>query len=116
MALPGQFQVGQLYKGGLINGLPTWQQPGGQGTQVFPALPTQFPTNFQGYYQSPMSYPSLYVAGCLHPLNCWEVFSVYDPYAEEQMALICCPMCSYIQQVMPFSEYENYEDVPILVG
>jgi hypothetical protein len=116
MAMPGQWQVGQLYKGGLINGLPVWTQPGGQGTPVLPALPTQFPTINIGYPQTVMSYPSLYVPPCLHPSNCLEVFSAYDPYEEEVMALICCPMCSFIIEIMPLAEYENYEQVPIVVA
>ena len=113
---PGQFSVGQLYLGFERNGLPVWSQPGGPGTQVFPALPQQFPTVNIGYPSVVMSYPALYYAGCLHPLNCWEIYSYYDPYEEEIMALVCCPMCSYIQQILPLATYENYEDVPILVG
>jgi hypothetical protein len=114
---PGQFAVGQLYKGFTRNGLPVWSQPGGIGTPVFPALPTQFPTIYQGYYQSVMSYPSLYVFGCLHPLNCAEIFEVYDPYNDVQVALVCCPMCSYIQEIIsPYETYQNYEDTPILVA
>ena len=117
MAQPGQFQVGQLYKGFLQNGLPFWSQPGGPGTQVFPALPTQFPSQNMGYPQVVMAYPSLYVWGCLHPTNTAEIFEVYDPYIGEQVALVCCPLCSYIQQIIvPYSAYSNYEDTPIVVG
>lgn len=117
MAQPGQFAVGQLYKGGLVNGLKVWTQPGGQGTPVFPQLPTQFPTINTGYPQVVMSYPALYVFGCLHPLNCAEIFEVYDPYIQEQVALVCCPMCSFIQQIItPYENYSNYEDTPIVVG
>jgi hypothetical protein len=117
MAQPGQWQVGQLYKGGLINGLPVWTQPGGQGTPVFPQPPTQFPTNYMGYAQVVMSYPALYQFGCLHFQNCPEIFSVYDPYAGVQVALLCCSQCSYIQEIFsPAETYWNYEDTPIVVG
>ena len=116
MALPGQWQVGQLYLGEYRNGLKVWSQPAGQGGLVYPQLPTKFPTVYQGYFQTPMAYPSLYISPCGHPLNCWEIYSAYDPYEEEVMALICCPMCSFIAQVMPLAQYENYEDVPIVVA
>lgn len=116
MPQPGQFAVGQLYKGGFINGLRVWTQPDGIGTKVFPQFPTRFPAVNIGYPQVVFSYPSLYVFGCLHSLNCPEIFEVYDPYLDEQMALICCPMCSYIQQIIPHAQYENYEDTPIVVG
>lgn len=115
MATPHQYVVGELYGGGLVNGLPFWSQPGGIGTQVFPAQPSQFPLNFQGYYQVPMTYPSLYVAGCLHAFNCYAVFEVYDPVLAEQVALICCPACQFIQAIIaPYSNYQNYEITPIL--
>jgi hypothetical protein len=117
MALPGQFQVGQLYKGGKINGLPVWTQPGGQGGLVYPQLPQKFPAINTGFPQAVMSYPSLYVFGCGHPLNCPEIFEVYDPYGEQDVALVCCPMCSFIQQVIePYADYTNYEDTPIVVA
>ncbi len=116
MAQPGQLQVGQLYKGGLENGLPYWTQPGGVGTLVYPQLPRIFPSQNMGYPQTPMSYPAMYYSGCGHPLNCWEIYSYYDPYAEEVMALICCPMCSYIQQIVPYDQYQSYIDTPIVVA
>jgi hypothetical protein len=116
MAQPGQFQVGQLYKGGLVNGLPFWSQPV-PGGLVYPQLPTKFPAQYMGYQQVTMSYPSLYVWGCGHPTNTAEIFEVYDPYLQEQVALECCPMCSYIQRIYaPYTDYSNYEITPIVVG
>lgn len=115
--LPGQFEVGQLYKNGLINGLPVFTQPGGPGTLVYPQYPTLFPAQNQGYYQQIMSYPALYYAGCGHGFNCFEVFEVYDPYGEQQVALLCCPFCSYIQAIYePADDYWNYEVTPIVIG
>jgi hypothetical protein len=111
-----QFVVGQLYNGGLVNGLPFWTQPGGIGTQVFPEQPRQFPLQFEGYYQVPMTYPSLYVAGCLHAFNCYSIYKVYDPVNDIQVALIACPACSYIQQILPWDDYINYEITPIVVA
>ena len=113
---PGAFSVGQLYKGGYLFGQKIWNQPV-PGGLVYPQLPTQFPQQNQGYYQQVMSYPSLYVAGCGHPFNCFEVFEAYDAYAGVQVALLCCPMCSYIQEIIsPYVNYSNYETTPIVIG
>lgn len=112
-----EYAVGELYNNGLINGLPVYSQPGGPGTQVIPLPPTVFPTIFQGYYQVPMTYPALYQFGCGHFLNCPEVFCVFQPSESEQVALICCNQCGYIQQIIsPYSSFQNYEITPILVA
>jgi hypothetical protein len=116
MALPGQFEVGQLYGDGLVNGLRLWTQPGGVGTTVFPKVPNIFPAQFMGYPQVPMAYPAQYYAGCGHPLNCWTINYYYDPYAQSQMALICCPMCGYIQRIVPKDQYESYIETPIVIA
>jgi hypothetical protein len=114
--MPGQREVGELYLGEYRNGLKVWSQPGGVGTPVFPQLPTQYPSQNQGYPQVAMAYPAQYYLGCGHPSNCLEIFSYYDPYAEEVMALICCGQCSYIQVIQPYTTYQNYLDVPIVVA
>ena len=116
MAQPGQLQVGQLYKGGLENGLPYWTQPGGVGTIVFPQLPRIFPSQNMGYPQTPMSYPAMYYFGCNHPLNCPEIFQYYDPYLQNQMVAICCPMCSYVQQILTLADYQSYLITPIVTA
>ena len=114
---PGFMYPGTLYLGFYRNGLKVWSQPGGAGTPVVPQAPQQFPQVNQGYYQVPMTYPSLYVAGCGHSFNTYEVFKVYDPYTQLQAALLSCPVCSYVQQVIePYSNYQNYEDTPIVVA
>jgi hypothetical protein len=111
-----EWQVGELYLGFNRNGLPVWKQPGGIGTPVFPELPTLFPAQFQGYQQAVMSYPSLYVLGCTHPSNCLEVYQVFQPSLGTQVALIVCGQCSFIQQILLLTEYQNYMDVPIVVA
>ena len=110
-----EWHVGELYLGPDRNGLPVWKQPV-PGGLVDPQLPTEFPTQPQGYPQAPMSYPSLYVLGCGHPSNCLEVFEVFQPSMNGQAALICCGQCSYIAQIMSYAEYQNYEDTPIVVA
>ena len=109
-----EYQVGELYLGTTRNGLPVWKQPI-PGGLVYPQLPTEFPTQYQGYQQAPMSYPSLYVLGCGHPSNCLEVFEAYQPSLGTQVALICCGQCSFISQILLYSQYQNYMDVPIVV-
>ena len=123
MSLPGQFEVGQLYLGFNRNGLPVWTQPDGIGGLVFPQLPTQMNwfgdpsyNGPGGMYQWPMAYPAQYYAGCGHPLNCWEVYQYADPYNDNAvMALICCPMCSFIQAIMPLAQYQSEQETPMLV-
>lgn len=122
MAQPGQFEVGQLYLGFNRNGLPVWKQPGGIGTTVYPQLPRAMSwfgeanDNTSTQYQWPLAYPSQYVFGCGHPMNCPEIYSYYDPYEEEIMALICCSQCSYIQQIMSLVQYQNYIQTPLVVA
>ena len=104
MARPGEFQVGQLYLGPNRYGLPVWSQPDGVGGLVYPQ-------------QTQGQKSALYSFGCGHWLNCVEVYSYGDPYeGEEVMALICCPACSFIQQIMPWSQYINYMDTPLVVA
>lgn len=112
-----QWTVGELYLGFNRNGLPVFTQPGGPGTPVFPQAPTIFPQQYQGYQQVPMSYPSLYVAGCLHQFNCYEIFEVDSPNDGNQVALACCPICSYIQEIFdPYTNFSNYEITPIVIA
>lgn len=102
------FQVGGLYKGGLVNGLPTWSQPGGPGTPVLPAFPQQYPQVPQGFPQQVFAYEGLYIFSCGHWTNTIETFQVYDPYTEMQALLLCCPLCSFIQQIVePASLWYN---------
>lgn len=125
MSLPGQLQVGELYLGFNRNGLPVWRQPGGIGTTVYPQVPTAFPwfggANAEsvadaGLYQWPGAYSAQYFFLCGHPLNCPEVYSYYDPYAEEVMAVITCPLCSLIQILMPYTQYQSEIDTPLVVA
>jgi hypothetical protein len=125
MSQPGQVVVGQLYLGEYRNGLKVWDQPGGVGTRVYPQPPRVQPwfggqnqENIErdGIYSWPLSFPSQYVGGCGHFLNCWEIYSYYDPYAEEVMALVTCPQCSYVQQILTLEQYQSYLDTPLVVA
>lgn len=92
---------------------PTWTQPGGPGTRVFP----QQTDSAAGEFEPPMTPTGMYVPGCGHPCNCLAVFKQYDIITAEDVAIICCPACTYIQQIInPYRNYENYIKTPIFVG
>lgn len=97
---PGFVTLGTLYKTPGTPGVPDWRQPGGPGTIVLPQAPTIYPPRYEGYPQSPFAYEGLYSWGCGHWGNSPEVFTEYDPYLELQAAIICCPVCSYIQLIV----------------
>ena len=101
---PGFPYPGTLYLGLTRNGLPVWSQPGGPGTLVFPQQP-------QGEHSA------LYSFGCGHWFNCPEIFEIWYPYNEVQAALVSCPICSFVQQVIePYENYQSYIDTPIVVA
>jgi hypothetical protein len=104
---PGMFSVGQLYGGGMVNGQQVWSQPGGIGTQVFPAYPRMYPVQPekpQSFPQTPFVFYAQLNFGCGHWANSPTVFKVYDPYTQEQAALCCCPQCGYIQLIVEPAE------------
>ena len=118
---PGMpFRVGALYNGGYQNGLLVYTQPGGVGTQVSP-LPPQVnpPPNWKNSAWLP-AYPFVFTAllgwPCGHWINEPEVFQVYDEYTEEQAALLCCSVCSYIGYIIePASDWweEFFQIYPV---
>lgn len=102
--------LGSLYYGGKINGSGpvVWTQPGGIGTPVSPAAPTQYPGHDEGYPQEFFSYEGLFSFGCGHWTNTCEVFEVYDPTTEMQAAVCCCPVCSFVIIIVePYNNWQN---------
>lgn len=89
------------------NGIP-WAQPGGQGTTVFPQQQSgpwlNYPVGGQFFIEA----SGLWVAGCGHYMDYPEVFRDFDPCANLSVALVCCPICSYIQY--GFEPYEVFDD------
>lgn len=94
------YEVGILYRGGKINGQQVYTQPGGPGTPVVPLPPQQYPGHDEGYPQIPFAYFGFLLMGCGHWINSCEVNQVYDPYTGMQAALLCCPICGYIQEIV----------------
>ena len=108
MAQPGFPEVGSLYHDGIINGIKVYSQPDGPGTPVLPKPPSLYPIVNQGYPQNVMSYQGLYSLGCGHWVNEPEVYKQYDPYTGENAAIICCPICGYIQKIVePYANWQN---------
>lgn len=92
---------------------PTWTQPGGQGTPVFPQ-PTD---SAAGQFEPPTTPTGMYTFGCLHVFNCPRIFKQFDPLKSRDAALICCPMCGYIQDIInPYELYDDYIQNPIIVA
>lgn len=82
-----------------------WKQPGGIGTQVFPAEVTG-----QSNQLSQIPYNELtgtYIFGCGHSANMVLLLVDYDYAADQQVSLICCPLCSFVQRVMEPADAYN---------
>jgi hypothetical protein len=114
MPLP---QVGTLLQpfGDAIPGTlaSPWSQPGGPGTTVFP----QPYDSAAGQFEPPLISIGQYLWGCGHITNLPWIFKAYDDDSEEEAALICCPVCSYIQMILePYERYLNYIDTPIVIA
>jgi hypothetical protein len=102
--------LGTLYSPN-FNGV-SWSQPGGPGTQVFPAQQINIPwTNYPvpGWFFSENS--GLYVAGCQHWMDYPRLFFDHDNMLNEDIVLVCCALCSYLQYTQPratFFDVANY--------
>ena len=85
-----------------------WTQPGGKGSQVFPAQArnqpmTTYPVPGQIIDEVGMSlWP---VWGCLHGSDVARLFKDFNTDANTQCCVVACPICSYIQYLI--TPYEN---------
>ena len=113
--------VGTLYKSN-FNGI-AWSQPGGSGTTVFPQQNTG-PFWLQPGKTYPVIGPNfaeagqaLWRAGCNHGFNTFQSFRDFDSATGKSAAVVCCPICSYIVQLLePYELLDNYLQVPIVIG
>ncbi len=84
---------------------PVFTQPGGPGTQTFPAQPIG-------------ERMGLFSASCQHWFNAWRVqFTSYkdDMGAIHRIALVQCPLCSFLQQIIePADAIYSYDFYYIL--
>ena len=101
------FVVGSLYIPNWNN--IAWSQPGGVGTQVFPAQNDgpflAYPV--PGQYFSEAG-EALWRSGCGHGWDSMQIFKDYDTVTEMSAAILCCPICTYLINVIePYEEIEN---------
>lgn len=93
------WQIGALY---IPGGLPGYfTQPGGPGTLVYPQQVTA-----SSNYLSTLPFSELtgiYMFGCGHSANEVEVFRDFDYDTNMSVALLACPLCSFVQRTIePF--------------
>jgi hypothetical protein len=90
-----------MYGDGKLNGVPFFTQPGGPGTQVFPALPQGAPfPDWPGAGSMVFSYGPWVMPGCLHPIKQFRVAQDFDYNTNQLVALLLCPCCQYLQRVI----------------
>lgn len=83
-----------------------WSQPGGPNTQVLPQQKigvnyTDYPVVGQIWAEN----SGLWVFGCGHWANLPAIFMDYDNMLESSAAVVCCPLCSFLQRLIePFPE------------
>jgi hypothetical protein len=85
-----------------MNGVPFW-------TQSAPFQPV-FPTQQNGPWpEYPIAggiineFSPWWAPGCGHAIKLWRIFQEYDYVAGQPVSLICCNICTYIQQVAPLN-------------
>ena len=111
-----EYVVGELYHGGLVNGQQVWTQPI-PGGLVYPQPQELSPEKYMGYQQMQMIYPAYYSAGCGHFFNCYSIIEAFQPSSGHQVALVTCPQCSFIQEVIdPYSNFQSYIDTPLITA
>lgn len=95
-----------------------WTQPGGKGTQVFPAQAnnapmTSFPVPGQVINEVGMS---LWIFGCGHGADEPRIFRDFDSGTGLSCAIVACPICTYIMRLIePYETYTNPITNPIVI-
>jgi hypothetical protein len=108
--------VGLLYIQN-YNNIP-FTQPGGAGTQVFPVQAnnapfTAYPVPGQVINEVGMS---LWQFGCGHGADVVRIFQDYDSGTALSCAVVCCPICTFIQKLIePYDQIENVISFPIVI-
>lgn len=94
-------QLGTLFYDGKVYGQQYYTQPGGPGTNVFPQ-------------QQQGEQVALWVAGCGHWFNHWDVREnnfnppSFDVNYTELSAFLLCPLCGFVQRII--SPYDGIYD------
>jgi hypothetical protein len=88
--------VGTIYNPDTAVYLPKFTQPGGPGTATFPQ-------------QQPGEMIGLFVAGCGHWFNNWDVISATVDC--DEVAVMRCPLCQYVQRIIdPYSDIYSFQN------
>jgi len=115
--MPSAGDIGTLYQAKYNN--INWSQPGGKGTQVFPAQAdgqpfSAYPVPGQIFVEAG---EALWRAGCGHGFDAFRIQQDYDPTTKSSCALILCPICSYLINVIePYELVYSVTQHPIIVG
>lgn len=94
--------VGTMYYGGRLNGTVFFQQEEPFGP-VTPGLPQGAPfPDWPGAGTLVFSYGPWIGIGCLHPIHEFNIIQEVDYTLDpvQQVALLTCPVCSYIQRAV----------------
>ena len=108
--------IGQLYIPN-YHGI-AWSQPGGTGTTVYPQQNdgpfTAYPVPGQFFAEAG---ESLWRSGCGHGWDAFHISRDYDPNTSSSAAVIYCPLCSYVVQILePYDLVYSVTQYPIIVG
>jgi hypothetical protein len=113
--------VGQLQP--QHEGYPDPLQPGGPGTQVTdPTQPSVVyqngtPPNFYTPTTNPTPYnerAAMFFPACGHAIRSWEVR--WDAVNGDTMALIVCPLCGYLVDILTPQEALDVNINPLILG
>lgn len=110
--MANSWQVGALYPPGGLNNI-AWTQPGGIGTQVFPAQIVG------GSYESTEPFnerSGIFNCGCGHSQNQALIQREFDYDTNQSVALVCCPLCGFVSYTLtPFEAVLDTVYQPITV-
>lgn len=97
------WHIGLQYKRDWNN--VAWTQPGGIGTQVYPQEVTG---NSNQLSQAPYNeLTGTFFFGCGHSADQVLLLLDYDYTSGQQVSLICCPLCSFVQRTLSPAEAYN---------
>lgn len=87
-----------------MNGVPFWTQPDGPYTKVFPQMQNNAP-----WPEYPVpglvinEYAPFWSPACQHPIKEWKIIQEFDYDSNQAVSLICCNVCTLVQNVHPLN-------------
>ena len=112
-----RWQLGTMYFGGKLNGQPFYTQSA-PFEPVYPGpyngVWTDFPIIGLTINESAYAW---WPIGCMHAIAAYDIVHEWDYETNMDCALICCPSCRYVQNVIePFSAWLDPIQHAIIVG